>query len=104
MKNTIASIVAASLLAFTIATIRAQSPTPTPPAAQVLPMPVQRIMLAPIIKSPSDALVEIQTIAAAGNAVSVSGSTVYVFPPSGMLITTGSQAGMVRISLMATGR
>ena len=92
------------LAAFALLNITALAQVPTPPAATALAQPPPRLVLSAPILSPADAVAYIAAVSAAGNTVSVSGSTVRVFPPNGTLITSGSQSGMIRVFLMPTGR
>ncbi len=70
-----------------------------PVVVQPVVVPPQPTRIAPLILAPADAMTTIAAIRADGNTVSLSGSTVAVNPPYGMLITSGSNAGKIAVLL-----
>ena len=85
------------LAAFAASLAFAPADTVTVQAVAVPPQPVR---IAPLVLSSSDAVATIATIKANNNTVSLSGSTVAVYPPSGVLISSGTNAGKINIFLM----
>jgi len=87
------NIIIAATAALTLAAIA------DPVVVQPVVVPPQPTRIAPLILAPSDAMTTIAQIQANNNTVSLSGSTVSVNPPYGMLVTTGSNAGKIAVFL-----
>jgi hypothetical protein len=74
----------------------------TPAPLVVTPL-AQPLRIAPMILSPSAALAAVSQVYASGTAVSLSGTLYRVYVPVAQFITTGTNAGMVRMQLMVSG-
>jgi len=71
-----------------------------PVVVQPLAVPPQPVRVAPLVLSATDAVAAIAQIKSDGGKVMLSGSMVAVTPPFGMLITTGTNAGKISVSML----
>lgn len=92
MKTRVSLIAAIAALTATVAFA-------DPVVVQPLALPPQPVRIAPLVLAPEAALATISQIQADHNTVMLSGSTVTVIPPTGTLVTTGSNAGKISINL-----
>jgi len=89
INTTLALLFAGVILASAAPLVVTPVVTPTPP-----------VRIAPMILSAGDAVPVLAQIKAEHNTVSLNGTTVTVFPPTGILITEGANAGKVMVNLV----